>query len=74
VTQGGHDVPTEKLESRYPRTMTNLKTALLEIPYIWIFDNDDLRAPYRLVAVYEHGQLVALHKPVPRWLGIPTRR
>jgi predicted ABC-type ATPase len=74
VTQGGHDVPTEKLESRYPRTMTNLKTALLEIPYIWIFDNDDLRAPYRLVAVYEHGQLVALHKPVTRWLGIPTRR
>ena len=74
VTQGGHDVPTEKLESRYPRTMTNLKTALLEIPYIWIFDNDDLRAAYRLVAVYEHGQLVALHKPVPRWLGIPTRR
>lgn len=74
VTQGGHDVPTEKLESRYPRTMANLTTALLEIPYVWIFDNDDLRAAYWLVAVYEHGQLVALHKPVPRWLGIPTRR
>jgi predicted ABC-type ATPase len=74
VTQGGHDVLTEKLESRYRRTMTNLKSALLEIPYIWIFDNDDLRAPYRLVAVYEQGELVALHKPVPRWLGILTRR
>jgi len=74
VTQGGHDVPTEKLESRYPRTMANLKTALIELPYVWIFDNDDLRAAYWLVAVYEHGQLVALHKPVPRWLGIPTRR
>lgn len=74
VTQGGHDVPTEKLESRYPRTMANLTTALLEIPYVWIFDNDDLRAPYRLVAVYEHGKLVALHRPIPRWLGIPTGR
>jgi len=74
VTQGGHDVPTEKLESRYPRTMANLTTALLEIPYVWIFDNDDLRAPYRLVAVYEHGKPVALHRPIPRWLGIPTRR
>jgi hypothetical protein len=41
---------------------------LLEIPYIWIFDNDDLRVPYRLVAVYESGQPVALHKPIPRWL------
>jgi predicted ABC-type ATPase len=74
VTQGGHDVPTEKLESRYPRTMANLMTALLEIPHVWIFHNDDLRAPYRLVAVYEHGKLVALHRPIPRWLGIPTRR
>lgn len=74
VTQGGHDVPTEKLESRYPRTMANLKTALLEIRHVWIFDNDDLRAPYRLVAVYEHGKLVALHKPVPRWLGKPTQK
>jgi len=73
VTQGGHDVPTEKLESRYPRTMANLTTALLEIPYVWIFDNDDLRTPYRLVAVYERGKLVALHRPIPRWLGIPTR-
>jgi predicted ABC-type ATPase len=73
VTQGGHDVPTEKLESRYPRTMANLKTALREIPYVWIFDNDDLRSPYRLVAVYEHGP-IALHKPIPRWLTIPTRR
>ena len=74
VTQGGHDVPTEKLEARYPRTMANLTTALLEIPHVWIFDNDDLRAPYRLVAVYEHGKPVALHRPIPRWLGIPTRR
>jgi predicted ABC-type ATPase len=74
VTQGGHDVPTEKLESRYPRTMANLKTALLEISHAWIFDDDDLRAPYRLVAVYEHGQPVTLHKPIPRWLTIPTRK
>jgi predicted ABC-type ATPase len=74
VTQGGHDVPTEKLESRYPRTMGNLKTALLEISHAWIFDDDDLRAPYRLVAVYEHGQPVTLHKPIPRWLTIPTRK
>ena len=27
VSQGGHDVPTEKLKSRFPRTMTNLKAA-----------------------------------------------
>jgi predicted ABC-type ATPase len=68
VTQGGHDVPTKKLEERYPRILANLKAALNVIPHIWIFDNDDLRAPFRLVAVYKHGQTVEWHKPIPRWL------
>jgi predicted ABC-type ATPase len=68
VSQGGHDVPTEKLEARYPRILANLKAALREIPHVWIFDNDDLRFPFRLAAVYENGQLIRLHKPIPQWL------
>jgi predicted ABC-type ATPase len=28
VSQGGHDVPTEKLTARYPRTMSNLQLRL----------------------------------------------
>jgi predicted ABC-type ATPase len=68
VSQGGHDVPTEKLEARYPRIVANLKAALREIPHVWIFDNDDLRFPFRLAAVYENGQLIRLHKPIPQWL------
>lgn len=70
VSQGGHDVPTEKLQTRYPRILANLKAALREIPHVWIFDNDDLRVPFRLVAVYEDGRAVQLLKPVPRWLTI----
>jgi predicted ABC-type ATPase len=68
VSQGGHDVPPEKLESRYPRTLANLKAAIGGLPYVWIFDNDDLRAPYRLVAVFEQGRLARLHKPVAKWV------
>jgi predicted ABC-type ATPase len=68
VSQGGHDVPTGKLLARYPRTLANLKTAIQELPHVWIFDNDDLRAPYRLVAIYESGQITKLHHPVPAWL------
>ncbi len=41
VSQGGHDVPTDKLETRYPRISANLRNALREVPHIWIFDNDD---------------------------------
>lgn len=68
VTQGGHDVPTDKLRSRYPRTLTNLKSAIRELPHVLIFDNDDLRTPFRRVAVFEHGQQTFRQPPQPRWL------
>ena len=68
VSQGGHDVPTEKLKSRYSRTLANLKLAIRELPHVWVFDNDDLRTPFRLAAVFEQGQTRQLHPPVPKWL------
>jgi predicted ABC-type ATPase len=68
VTQGGHDVPTEKLVVHFARTMANLRAAIREIPAVWIFDNDDLRTPCRLAAVIDGGKLVKVNQPVPRWL------
>ena len=68
VSQGGHDVPAEKLIARYPRTQANLRRAIRELPQVWIFDNDDLSRPFRLVAVYEDGRQIKLCKPVPGWL------
>jgi predicted ABC-type ATPase len=68
VSQGGHDVPTEKLVERFPRILANLKAALRELPNVWVFDNNDLRTPYRLVAIVESGRLVKLQRPVPKWL------
>ena len=73
VSQGGHDVPTEKLFSR-PRILVNLRTALRDLQHVWVFDNDDLRIPYRLTAVCESGNIIRLDQPVPRWLHplLPT--
>ena len=68
VSQGGHDVPTDKLVARFPRTMANLKVAIRELPHVWIFDNDDLRTPFRRVAVYKRGRQVMLNEPIPAWL------
>jgi predicted ABC-type ATPase len=68
VSQGGHDVPTEKLIARFPRILANLKAAVRELPRVWVFDNGDLRAPFRLVAVFENGRPIQIHKPVPKWL------
>lgn len=70
VSQGGHDVPAEKLVARFPRTLANLKTAIRELPHVWIFDNDDLRTPFRQVAVFENGQQVTLNALMPGWLAL----
>ena len=67
VSQGGHDVPTEKLKSRFSRSLANLKAAIRELPHVLAFDNDDLRAPFRRVAVFERGGLVQSARPIPRW-------
>lgn len=68
VAQGGHDVPTEKLTTRFPRILTNLKSAIRELPCVFVFDNDDLRTPFRLAAIFQNGQKVFLAKSIPRWL------
>ena len=68
VSQGGHDVPAEKLVERFPRTLANLTAAIRELPCVLVFDNDDLRAPFRHVATYMSGQPLQLNEPVPSWL------
>jgi predicted ABC-type ATPase len=68
VSQGGHDVPSDKLVTRYPRTLANLQAAIHELPHVWIFDNDDLWEPFRKVATFEQGRRVSVGKPVPKWL------
>jgi len=75
ISQGGHDVPAEKLVSRYPRILRNLRAALRSLPHVWVYDNDDLRHPFRLKGVCEDGRLVELHRPVPGWLRplLPAR-
>jgi predicted ABC-type ATPase len=68
VAQGGHDVPSEKAASRYPRTMENLRRALIELKNIRVYDNSDLADPYRIVVIKEEGQKLQLLHPIPAWL------
>jgi predicted ABC-type ATPase len=68
VSQGGHDVPSEKLVSRFPRTLANLGAAIRTLPTILVFDNEDLTAPFRKVAEFQNGKAVFAAKPVPEWL------
>jgi predicted ABC-type ATPase len=49
VSQGGHDVPNETLRARFTRTQANLKRAIERLPFVIIYNNDDLNRPYRLI-------------------------
>jgi predicted ABC-type ATPase len=67
VTQGGHDVPSEKLKARFPRTLANLKPAATQLAHVLIFDNSDLSNPFRLIAAYKNGAPVSCVKQPPAW-------
>jgi predicted ABC-type ATPase len=69
VSQGGHDVPPNKVVERYPRVMRNLQKALFEISNVRVCDNSDLSDPYRLVALREDRGTVESFKPIPDWLS-----
>lgn len=68
VSQGGHDVPDEKLRSRFPRSLANLRAAIRRLPRVLIYDNSDLNVPYRLVVSFDKGITDQLADPVPAWL------
>jgi predicted ABC-type ATPase len=68
VSQGGHDVPSQKLVERFPRTLRNLEVGIRELPNVWVFDNGDLERPFRKVAVFGDGRRVEVHPPIPDWL------
>ncbi len=70
VAQGGHDVPSEKLRARYPRTLRNLAAATPDLPHVLVYDNSDMSHPFRQVARLEKGKLVFAATPAPRWLKL----
>ena len=69
VSQGGHDVPSEKLVTRFVRTLANLKGAINQLPLVLIYDNSDLSAPFRRIAEYRQGTAHFLTPDLPNWLA-----
>ena len=68
VSQGGHDVPTDKLIARFPRVLANLKAAIRALPLVLVFDNENLAVPFRKVMEFRNSEIVFRSEPVPDWL------
>lgn len=64
VSQGGHDIPDEKLMSRFARTLDNLQRAVKQLPHVLVYDNSEMSHPYRLVEVWEDGRQLDLNSKV----------
>lgn len=71
VEAGGHEVPAEKLNARYRRTLDNLERSIEQLPRVTLYDNSEYETPFRFVAEFRNGKLARREKaPLPAW----TRR
>jgi len=68
ISQGGHEVPSEKLQSRFSRTVENLRRAIQKLPHVLVYDNEDMSTPFRLVAAFDQGRLLTSTEPLPEWI------
>jgi predicted ABC-type ATPase len=67
VEAGGHDVPNEKIRSRFARTLANLTQALEFVDHAFLFDNSSADVPFRFVAELAKGTLVRRGAHRPKW-------
>lgn len=72
VENEGHDVPEEKVRSRYARLWSLVATAIALVDEATVYDNSSASEPFRVVASFSHG--VAVSKPAwPRWTPTDLR-
>lgn len=67
VSEGGHNVPTEKIHSRIPRTIKNIKIALSIVDEARILDNSSKDNPFQEVIEMKAGQYEVKVDPLPGW-------
>ena len=71
VEDGGHDVPPDKIRSRYPKTMDNLYNAVKLSDKAWIFDNSESMESrsYKNFAIYNASskEITFLEQTIPNW-------
>ena len=65
VSEGGHDVPEDKIRGRINRTMDHIKKALLIVDEADIYENSNDENPFALKASIKNGKFTFLEKPTP---------
>ena len=68
VQRGGHNVPEDKIKSRYERSLRNLHEAILLSDRAYIFDNSE--SSHQWIAEYDGatGELRYMEEEIPQWV------
>lgn len=67
VSEGGHDVPPDKIRARLPRTFENIRKVLPLVDTVRIMDNSSLADPFKQVASIRMGRKHTIADPLPAW-------
>ena len=60
-------MPDEKIDTRFPRTFSNLRQALSFVNQALLFDNSSADEPYRFVAEFRDGKRKRRKGYPPAW-------
>ncbi len=67
VSEGGHNVPPDKVINRIPRTLKLIKKTLPLCDYAYILDNSRAGNPFQQLAMIREGQIIFRHNVMPDW-------
>ena len=67
VSEGGHSVPTEKIATRIPRTLSLMRHAMTLADRTYLLDNSSYQDPFRQVAIKQGEEIHIVTDALPDW-------
>lgn len=67
VQAGGHKVPAKKIETRIPRTLSNVQACVGLVDELHLVDNSSSEQPYCRVATFAEGDWQTHSRELPDW-------
>lgn len=67
VTEGGHSVPDDKVISRIPRTLKNIRASIPLCDRVQVYDNSYVNDPFILMFNIIDGVVSRKMNPLPEW-------
>jgi predicted ABC-type ATPase len=67
VSEGGHNVPAEKVISTIPRLLDQVRTSIPLVDVLRVYDNSSADDPFPPVFTITNGSLRLHREPLPAW-------